>query len=462
MDDKIKKFLDSVCGHIKYKPIHEDIKSELTVHINELKDAFMNETQDEQSSIDLAISAMGNCGEIGSQLNKQHKPKTEWSLIGLTAVIALIGSAILYVTSNISPFQPINFERHLMFSAVGLTVLFGVYFFDYTKIRRFSLPIFVVSLAMLLILGSHVVGGRMMIILHFPISIEIFVPIFLISFAGFIHKAEGKGGLAALKLFVPGFISVLLLLQFSLSHAFALSVGYVILITAAIFKNHFGGNKKAQIITLLTALTGSLGLIFFSVIFFSAFRMTRLSSFLNRGLSDPLGTGFTRVVADQWLLNSNLFGPATETLDGRSFQSMLPNIAHDYVVVNIIGTFGWAAGILFILTVITLICRMIITVSKIKNGYGFYVSLAACTILAVQFIVGILVNFGLLPATSIYVPFVSFGLTGYVVGMALVGLVLSVWRRDDIIPAEQVIDDKGRFVEVCDGKVIIDFRRVRF
>lgn len=45
----------------------------------------------------MAISAMGNSNEIGKRLNKQHKPKTEWSLIALTAVIAIIGGVVMFM-----------------------------------------------------------------------------------------------------------------------------------------------------------------------------------------------------------------------------------------------------------------------------------------------------------------------------------------------------------------------------
>ena len=111
MPEKISEFLDSVCAHIKYKTIHQEIRDELHSHVNELKDDYMKEAQNEDVALDLAITAMGDCESIGKHLNKQHQPQTEWSLIGLAAVIGLIGGVVTYISSY--SIQMVNFERYL-------------------------------------------------------------------------------------------------------------------------------------------------------------------------------------------------------------------------------------------------------------------------------------------------------------------------------------------------------------
>ena len=110
----------------------------------------------------------------------------------------------------------------------------------------------------------------------------------------------------------------------------------------------------------------------------------------------------------------------------------MPNITTHYALVNVIASLGWIVGIALILVISVYIGRMITTTKKIKTNYGFYLSLAVCTVLATQFITGILINFNFLPPTSAYIPFISYGGVGYVVSMALIGLLLSVWRRNNI------------------------------
>ena len=110
------------------------------------------------------------------------------------------------------------------------------------------------------------------------------------------------------------------------------------------------------------------------------------------------------------------------------------------------------------------IVRMFMTTSKIKNCYGFYLSMSACTILSAQFLINILMNFNLFPLMSFNMPFVSYGGTGYVVNMALVGIILSVWRRNNLISyKEEVLDipsQKG-IVSFSDGRLIIDLKAWR-
>ncbi len=443
MSDKINLFLDSVCSHIKYKPVHQEIRDELTSHVMELKEEFIEETQDEETALDMAISAMGDCGKIGKCLNKQHRAETEWSLIGLTAIIAIIGGIVMYSSSFFESTQAVDFKRYLIFAVLGFAVMVGLYFFNYTKLKRLAWPLYLLSLALLFmtIWQRNVINGasRFIWIGGLLISTDFTTPLFLIAFVGFIDNARYKGGIAILKLSALASVPVfLIIMQPKLSQAFTLSIGYAVLITTAIIKNHFGGSRKRQLI-FLGSIAGFAGFLFSRFLFSAPYRIARLSqwvsTFISRGKADPVGMGYQQVMADKWLMASNLFGTTSKKIHGQGFDSLIPCVTTDYAFVNVIATLGWIIGLALILTIAVYICRMFITTRKIKNDYGFYISLAACTVLAVQFVTGILVNFNFLPPTSVYIPFISYGGVGYVVSMALVGLILSVWRRNNLIPA---------------------------
>ena len=67
-------------------------------------------------------------------------------------------------------------------------------------------------------------------------------------------------------------------------------------------------------------------------------------------------------------------------------------------------------------------------------------------------------NFGLAPQTSVSIPFISYGGTGYIVNTALTGLILSVWRRNRIVSDaedEQISHTRGAgIVYLQDGKIV--------
>ncbi len=266
MNKKIVTFLDDVCIHIRCKKIHKDLRDELTNHIYELKDEYVNKGHDEEKALDMAISAMGNCDEIGERLNKQHKPETEWSLIGLTTIIAVIGGIIMFTSSKFESIQDVSFGKYLIFALIGIGVMVGLYFFDYTKLKKLALPMYSISLLLLLFThfqGAAFNGRRFLTICGISISSEYVTILFLIAIAGLIEKSRGKGDIAFSRILILAFISVLpIILLPDFSRAIILTICYAILIISAVIKNHFGGNRKFQFTCL--GCIGALGISFIS------------------------------------------------------------------------------------------------------------------------------------------------------------------------------------------------------
>ena len=122
MNNEVKKFLDEVCGYIKYKGIHNEIKEELEMHIEELAESYKTRGLSEDEAIKRSIAGMGKASEIGQKLNTQHKPQTEWSLIILTFIISAFGILVMYVSSKFEN-QAIPFTRYIIHIAMGTVVL---------------------------------------------------------------------------------------------------------------------------------------------------------------------------------------------------------------------------------------------------------------------------------------------------------------------------------------------------
>lgn len=461
MNKKIESFLDDVCVHIRCKSVHKDIRDELTDHIDELKEGYVNTGIDEEKALDMAISAMGSSDEIGNRLDKQHKPKTEWSLIVLTAVIAIIGAIIMYQSSKFESLRAVNLERYIFCAAVGICVLIGLYFFDYTKLKKLALPIYLFTFLLLIITkywGIRINGKGALKIGSISVSSAYIPLLFLIAISGFIEKFRNKGGTAFSQIIVLMLISIIPIISINnFSTAAILIICYAALLISSVLKNHYGGYRKLQL--------ASLGCIGISAAIIIGIMLTlvnpsRLLAFITRGQSDPLGVGWQQIMADKWLAASALLGKSSATVNGYTIDMGMPGITTNYVLINVIATFGWIVGIALILVIAVFIGRMFVTTKKIKNAYGFYLSLGACTILSSQFVINILTNFNLLPSTDINLPFVSNGGVGYIANMALVGLILSIWRRNNLIGASN--NNAGpcndRFIKFEDGKLTISFK----
>ena len=465
MNKKIKDFLDDVCIHINCKTVHKDIREELCEHISELKEENLSNGCDEEKALDLAISAMGSTDEIGTKLNRQHKPQTEWSLLILTALITVIGGVVMFSSRQFVGGQAISFSRYIVFVLIGIGTMIAFYLFDYTKLKKMA--VFLLVSGILLIVITMVTGIEMNGAKRWlPIgSYTILVPelaslLFIIAFAGFLEKHRMHGVAGMIKLMIQGaFAMFLLILMPSMSTAFILAITYAVVLFIAVKEKHFSENRKIQFMTLFTGGAVPVGYLIFNIIS-NPHLLERLLVFFSGGKTDSVGVNYYQYMANTWLSLSNWFGKSEATFQGYGLE-MMPNVTDNYVLVNVIATLGWAVGVILILLIGVFIVRMFMTIKRVRNSYGFYLSLSACITLSAQFFFNILMNFNMFPAVDFNMPFVSYGGTGYVINMAFVGIILSVWRRNNLISYEKdglnTSSPKG-MVSFSDGKFTIDLK----
>ncbi len=438
MHKRIMEFLDEVCSYIKRKEVHGDIREELGEHINDLKEENIQNGYDEEKALERAISRMGNSEEIGVKLNRQHKTQTEWSLLILTALITVIGGIVLFAGSSSANGPTIHFSRYIVFQLVSIGTMAVFYFFNYTWFKKMWGFIYLSGVLLILITmaaGIQMNGVKRWLYIGggYTVSVpELAGILFIVAFAGLLDQYRGKGIGGMIKLIIPGAFSVIMLLQIpSMAEAFIVTVTYAALMITSVARTHFGENRKIQF--LLLSVCGIVPVVWLAYhIISNPYILERFMIYLPGGEIKPSGGHYYQHMANAWLSLSNWLGKTNATYQGQGFD-MMPNITEEYILINVIATLGWAVGIILMVLIGVFIVRMFMTVNRVKDGYGFYLSLSACTMLSAQFLSNILMNFNLFPVTGLNMPFVSYGGTGYVVCMALVGVILSVWRRNNLI-----------------------------
>jgi len=450
MRNTIKEFLDEVCSHVRAKAAHNEIRSELIGHIEEMQNNGM--------TLDEAVVAMGDCKEIGQKLDQQHRPQIEWSLIGLVAFIVAIGAAMM-LGSNVP--AHINVGIYFIWSVIGIGVAVGIMFFDYTKLKKFALPIYLSAVIFLMVgfFGNTFAAGAMRVRIG-PITLSPALAVipFILAFVGFMDRFHGEGIWGIVKLLFLGAISVLAIIAIpSMAFVLILLTCYAVLLFTAVARGHFSGSKRAQIFLLCGV---ALALVLFVIITISAtpYRLTRFSAFIIPSL-DPYGAGWLNMHLSNILSNAQWWGVGADIVSHTSYYIM-PDAVGNFALANVIISFGWIAGIALVTAIAALIVRIFTVTRKIRNDFGFYISLAAYAMLTSQFVMNVLMNFGLFPMVGIGLPFVSFGGSMYIANMILVGIILSVWRRNNILRATQKQTDKTKtpFFEYADGKLIVNLR----
>ncbi len=427
MRDSVNSFLDEVCLHIRAKQVHGAVRGELKAHIDELADSFEASGMSRAEAEERAVTEMGSAEEIGIKLNRQHRPRIEWSLVGLTALLAVLGMLI-----NRSQ---VPFFKQLSIAVLGAAVLVISMAADYTRLKKLSLPLFVALTAAFVLtplVSLGIRGTYTYRLLGITAMAVFFTQLFFPLLAGIIVKyCNGGGvkasvGLAAAALAVMALSALLGRLSYVTVYALAFLIIFVVLFADGWFKP-----KRLALIPVCTVLASVPAALIFGGGVFRARKMAEV--FLTRGQSDPTGSGYVTANIADVLKNSKPVG----LMEG-GLPDVMQAVRGDFTLTETIGKFGWLAGIAVIAVVAVLLVRMFTASSRIKGEYGRCLSLCCCALLCAKFAVNILFNLNLMPYMGVTLPLLGMGGTDYIITMFLIGTVLSVYRRNNLFPEAAV------------------------
>ena len=189
------------------------------------------------------------------------------------------------------------------------------------------------------------------------------------------------------------------------------------------------------------ALTGPVILcaLFFSL-YLQDYQKIRIQAWLNPSAFEA-EAGYIVLTVRNILNSSQLIGKKT----GQSVFSCLPNYESDYILTYIIAAFGILAAAALIILIIMLSAKLLYISFHQKNELGMIMGLGCSFVFTIQSAEYILANLSLLPAGSLYCPLLSFGGSGMLQTCILLGILLSIYRYENIITSSvQVVSLKRR------------------
>jgi cell division protein FtsW (lipid II flippase) len=353
-------------------------------------------------------------------------------------VITACGIFIIFYYASLFS-APEVLRRQLQLVLAGIPLLCFFYFFDYTKLEKFTLPVFYLTCILLLMaifFGGERNGRACLFIgnLAFTPSFSV-LPLILICFAGLVKRWCDGDTLNLLKLIgSAGLPLLIILMEPSLAYFFIVGTGLLVMITYGICTNQiFKASRKKTLLVLYACLFG-LGLLLFIHFFgFQPWRIERVTVFLNPE-KDPQGGGWTYTIIDKIIASAKFIGnDGSFSIIGENNTSMLPEANSHFVLVFVIGSLGWSFGIVLIVLLSLIIFRLFLAAGKIRHSFGKYMCIGICCVFSLQVIANVLMSLRLFPAFSVPLPFISYGGDGFLLNTALIGLFLGVYRRKDII-----------------------------
>lgn len=427
-----KQFLQQVMSHIRSKEARGYVEQELQQHLTHSQKAWVKKGYTPQEAEQKAITEMGSASQLGKSMDKIHRPKWDFWLIG--AVILLVAASfgpILTVDLSSQFGQDMTsyfVERKILHIMLAIVLIIGMMCIDYRKLQRFSLPVYGISVALLLIMvfiPNATVNGEAMYRLG-PIRIQAWtiLPLLLVAFAGFFTEPRWK-----LWQLTGLFIVPLLLIMMIPNLAVALL--YIVVVAILFSFSYFTRKQKRNVgfvsggIVLATLAYSIYGYYYL----FAWYQTERIAAFLQPELYMD-SSGFLILRLKSALANAGWFGSEATV----SF----PEAHTDYALVQLIQTYGYGAGIVVIVVILAIALRILWMARTMPKSFGKLLVLAAVTLYSFQSVYSILMVFGLLPLAGIPLPFISYGITPLLLNAFLIGLVLSVYRRKSYLGQRSV------------------------
>lgn len=206
---------------------------------------------------------------------------------------------------------------------------------------------------------------------------------------------------------------------------------------------YVGGAKISHLLLIISVAAAAL----IVLVVRKSYRTDRLDA-----LFDPLSN---------WQLRQSLYSIGAGGLFGRglgnSMQKLLylPYRESDFIFAIIAEEMGYIFCVFMIALFAILIWRGIVAALHAPDLTGMLLASGSVAMIAIQVIVNIGVNVGLLPPTGVVLPFISYGGSGIIIFMSIVGMTLNVSRQGMLtVPAKKTGEVSQADAQKEPGKVI--------
>lgn len=410
MNKKGERFLKEVTNHIKSKEAKDLVATELDFHLKQTKNMWIEKGLSEEVAEDKAVEQMGSPIKLGQELNKLHKPKVDWFLIGL--LVAAMGLGFLPIVA-LGHTNDLLLNK-VIFVILGIATAIGMMLLDYRKLERLGWLFYTTGVLILLTIKcfpSGYVNGEALIKIG-PITIDCLmtIPFFFLAWASFFNNSRLK------------FMHLLMLYVFSLYLFLTTSILvpifiYITMVFVMLWWSKLG-KKTAWLITMLPILP----FIIRDLFSWSAVKEYRIARIL----------GFLNPEHDLWYLRLKEAMSSAGWFGTYGNIKSIPAAHTDFVFASLTYYYGYVLALVLVIILSLFAVRIMNIAYKINDGYGKLLLVGGVTLFVVHFICNVGMILGLLPRVSISLPFISYGLVPNLFHAFIMGIVLSVYRRKDM------------------------------
>ena len=430
----IAAYLEAVQGQIRWKRARPLLVRELERHLEDQRDDFLKEGKAPDEAERLAVEDMGDPVTVGTELDRVHRPRPQWGLLGLTIALAAIG-VVLLVLFRQSYVQQMGIMRFLASLGLGTVAMLGMYFFDVSRLVRHARAVYIGTLAMTVLLRA---------VLYPTYYNALMSALYPLIYALWLYSFRGKGWKGFVLVILGGVpLAVSCEVIPSMSSLSVLLLSGLVVTLYAVGRDWFGVGRWKGLASAL-AIPALLLTWLLSQGYLSSLR-GRLQIALHPE-QDKLGRGFRGFILQAFwqdvppLRQHGSVGAAVHagvrvrvlTSGGQEMRPI--DFSHGFLPASMAAAWGWVP---LLVLLAALGGRFLwLLVKGLRQSYlpGRLVVLAVTLTLGRQTLFSAALNFGFV-LFSASLPLVV-GNFQTVVDMALIGLALSVFRGDSVAREE--------------------------
>ncbi|MBS4204551.1 FtsW/RodA/SpoVE family cell cycle protein [Lederbergia citrea] len=420
-------FLNEVINQIHSKEARKYVADELGYHLKKAKSEWIGKGLTEEEAEEKSIEQMGSPILLGKQLNKLHRPKVDWLMVILLITALCLGFLPLFALGYMNG---IHFAIYkVIFVLFGGAAALGMIFIDYRKLKKYGWMFFTIGMLILIMISlfSNIMINGLPYVRFGPMRIEssMALPFFFLAWASFFNNKKLK---------VWHFVTLFLLSFYSFLSIPTLSITFIYFIM--VFVMLWWSEFSRKVIVTITALTvGSFCITGITLWrFLAIYQKERVLAFVNPE-KYPNSGGFTMLQHKELLSKAGWFGSP--------MNNELISEAHtNFVFVSFTHYYGWLFAIALVCILSLFAARIIVVIPRINDSYGKLLLIGAVALYTIQLVYNIGMTLGFLPLTTMSLPFISYGLMPILLNAILIGLVLSVYRRKDLISSRVIFDEK--------------------
>lgn len=433
--------MKTLMEQIRCVKARDGVVKEIAQHMEDQIQAYEEDGMSYDDAVKEAVRQMGDPVAVGVELDHIHRPRTDWKMIIMVIIFQLAGLGIQFMTRSSYSF---SMQRQLMFVIIGMVIMLGVYYLDYSFIGKHAKSLYWGMLVLLFV--THLfwevkIHGQMRWLI---MPMYLLVPIY----AGVLYQYRNQsywGMVKCILYMIPAAIFATMIIP-SVPTAFHLLVIMCCMLVFAVMKKWFRVNRLGTILSLLgigiVLPVSALGVWY--AFLARDFQRARIHAILHPEQYE-MSAGYLVVRARECM--EEVWNKAFSSGVWIGSVGEFPVDDSNYILIHLISSYGLLFAVIVLVAFTLFVIRAFHITTKQKNQLGFMIGSGCALILLVMILEGVAMNFGWFVGTNVYFPFITYGGSATLVYSILIGLLLSIYRYQNVL-SDIEITKKGKHLRI--------------